>query len=1267
MYLLAHLQLQETSRDKFHWAWDKNRDFIAVFEQKNVEKEDKHVLMFDKLNDTLVGRMHVSNTIDKCKVYDFLSENFNLSSQDVSVSAPFIDGHISWPLQCSDDLLNGGLSFKIKDTNKIRSYTMQLGFDLSSAMKWNGQPSAEKGNGILDMVICKRTSFRPVAVENFKNFKMISCVSTFCKHINQFSVAQGNNDVIYFNDDEIVKQLPAHVHSTHSLDPWGQGACFLFQRVYTTPNQARDDDVENKENDAEAINPIPKQEQSERKEKNVSNSKSKRIETPIDRISVNTINNDNNNHISLNLNINSQTQRPKRFDHSTTVDFINAIECLNVFGNINVSSAAQRACEVYILIMHRISCLLKSTYRCLTIEQLKNCDNDVIGGIIKDKCVIVAIKSYRRAGIMQINADIADWVDTVLMDKLISYALNKQQLNPTNYDQWCVYRKFLLFVLWKNNVNPLQLLKECKFMVCMSIGSFSSTLTVSSFIVKLLQDHHFLRRQNYIDFHHFIKYVVISNQFQYLDDAKKLDLNGALKICLQSAIFPKTHNKTEFFVRKSLQQLIQDLKKIYDAFMLLKDDNDQTILNECKDIINNNNGFELTLKKFIVLAYHYNSASNTSVDCNSHSSKRSQPQSIKFGEMIDKLIERYSFLTETKEDVEESNVKFGLIDCIKDKLSDQNNNFKSIMSIRRLASTIANDLDAVGKLDKLWSSRLNKNNLYDLIQSYIKDKQQSYPEPTKSLLGVSLNNLQKLKNGKIKQDKMYSTCFNIVAQTKQLTDADSIFASQLHKYLFAINHEYMPPYSIIFELLTDFWNDLMKQLEKSTCLTVIPQFWQMKVFWGKIFPTTVLFYCRKECKIDDLAQKMIKEDIINEQFDASSMKSDDTSNNNSMSNSKDESPSVDFLERLFRTCTDGNAKNVPLLSFEFIWKAAHEFIDDKLNMCKQAKVIFDCCCIMQYCFQCSNMFIDGFDNVYAAYCGHSSENIAESMKRTIAASTDMNDCNDAILSAFQSNSRSKQQKSGSMNTNSENDIMKQQIIEGLISWRQSVDNAIESKLDEAINTIETDNIIYSLLEDITKGNKSLKSFLANLTNSINAKNLSSTQNYLSSDEYKSDRNVHVNDVPDGDVSVTSSAACINTFVTKLKQCSATAQAKLATKDPEEVFVFAEVFEFQQELKKLNTTLMASIVEGIEVNAIYATVSQANDICVKLNALTVSPNDDISKLSYVKGFILLSSLIRHLFSFDANLKECFNQLYGVASMNTENITLNEFASCIDEWN
>ena len=183
----------------------------------------------------------------------------------------------------------------------------------------------------------------------------------------------------------------------------------------------------------------------------------------------------------------------------------------------------------------------------------------------------------------------------------------------------------------------------------------------------------------------------------------------------------------------------------------------------------------------------------------------------------------------------------------------------------------------------------------------------------------------------------------------------------------------------------------------------------------------------------------------------------------------------------------------------------------------------------------------------------------------------------------------------------------------------------------------------------------------------NGKSLSSTQNYLSSEEYKSDRNVHINDVPDGDVSVTSSAACINTFITKLKQCSATAQAKLATKDPEGVFVFPEVFEFQQELHKLNTTLMAPIVDGIGVNAVHATVSQANDICVKINALTVSPNDDISKLSYVKGFILLSSLIRHLFSFDANLKECFNQLYGVASMNTENITLNEFASCIDEWN
>ena len=67
--------------------------------------------------------------------------------------------------------------------------------------------------------------------------------------------------------------------------------------------------------------------------------------------------------------------------------------------------------------------------------------------------------------------------------------------------------------------------------------------------------------------------------------------------------------------------------------------------------------------------------------------------------------------------------------------------------------------------------------------------------------------------------------------------------------------------------------------------------------------------------------------------------------------------------------------------------------------------------------------------------------------------------------------------------------------------------------------------------------------------------------------------------------------------------------------------------------------------------------QVNDICLKINALTVSANDDISKLSYVKGFILLS-LIRHLFFVDASLKECFSQLL------TENITLNELVcQCI----
>ena len=59
--------------------------------------------------------------------------------------------------------------------------------------------------------------------------------------------------------------------------------------------------------------------------------------------------------------------------------------------------------------------------------------------------------------------------------------------------------------------------------------------------------------------------------------------------------------------------------------------------------------------------------------------------------------------------------------------------------------------------------------------------------------------------------------------------------------------------------------------------------------------------------------------------------------------------------------------------------------------------------IIHYCFQCSNMFFVGFDNVYTAYCGHSSENVSDSMKRTIVASTAMNECNSISITKIRIN------------------------------------------------------------------------------------------------------------------------------------------------------------------------------------------------------------------------------------------------------------------------
>ena len=195
------------------------------------------------------------------------------------------------------------------------------------------------------------------------------------------------------------------------------------------------------------------------------------------------------------------------------------------------------------------------------------------------------------------------------------------------------------------------------------------------------------------------------------------------------------------------------------------------------------------------------------------------------------------------------------------------------------------------------------------------------------------------------------------------------------KFLIVLNASDQAPAKGTVQALIEFWKQWMDQLCSLKRNIVNIQFWQISLFWGKVFPLTVLLYVKKNLSQDEFMTQCATYKVDVKKLDNTQDKRNGNSTN----------ITVDCMKRLVQTCSNECAPNLPLLSFDRVLQAACAFVDDRIQLDKPSMTLLQCCCMMKHCFDCSNMFLNGFDTIYASYSGQTSKTVAESMQQTISA------------------------------------------------------------------------------------------------------------------------------------------------------------------------------------------------------------------------------------------------------------------------------------------